>query len=204
MEKDNRYPVVLVGVVTLFLMWSAVRPHNYFTWLLEVLPALITFGILAATYRRFRLSNFTYTLLAIHAIILIIGGHYTYAEVPLFNWLRDMGVFGRNNYDKIGHLAQGFIPVLVAREVLIKKDVVKRGGWLALFSASIVIAASAIYELVEMFISMLSGEAGDSFLGTQGYIWDTQTDMLMCSIGAVLALIIFSRYQDRVLGVQKK
>ena len=202
MKKENRFPLILTALVTLVLIWSAIYPHDYYTWMLEVLPALITFGILALTYRRFRLSNFTYTLIAIHAVILIIGGHYTYAEVPLFNWLRDIGVFGRNNYDKIGHFAQGFVPVLVAREVLVKLAVVKPGGWLAVFSASIVVAASAIYEIVEMIISMLSGSAGDSFLGTQGYIWDTQTDMLLCTIGVVVALLLFSSYQDRILNVK--
>jgi putative membrane protein len=191
----------LVGVVSLFLAWSAIKPHDYFTWFLEVLPAVLGFLILAYIWRRkgFRFTNFLYVLMAVHSIILIIGGHYTYAEVPLFNWLRDIGVFGRNNYDKIGHFAQGFFPAMVAREVLIRKSPLKGSRWLPFLAASVCLALSAIYEMIEWWVSILTGSAGDSFLGTQGYIWDTQSDMFLCMMGSILALLLLSRTHDEAL-----
>jgi putative membrane protein len=189
----------LLCALVALLVWSAIRPHDYFTWFLEVFPALAAFCLLALTFRRFRFTDLAYTLMAAHAMILIIGAHYTYAEVPLFNWLRDAGVFERNNYDKIGHFAQGFVPAIVAREILFRTSPLGGSRWLWFLSASVCLALSALYEMVEWWVSLLTGSAGDSFLGTQGYIWDTQSDMLMCLIGSLTALALLSRAHDRAL-----
>jgi putative membrane protein len=189
----------LLVAVAVLLVWSAIRPHDYFTWFLEVFPALAAFAVLAATFRRFRFTGLAYTLMAAHAMILIIGAHYTYAEVPLFNWLRDAGLFERNNYDKVGHFTQGFVPAIVAREILIRTSPLGGSRWLWFLSASVCLALSALYEMVEWWVSLLTGSAGDSFLGTQGYIWDTQSDMLMCLIGSLTALALLSRAHDRAL-----
>jgi putative membrane protein len=191
---------LLIAMMGAFLTWSAVRPHDYFTWFLEVLPAVLGFLILAAVWKRFRFTTFVYALMAIHAVILIIGGHYTYAEVPLFNWLRDIGVFDRNNYDKIGHFAQGFFPAIVMREVLIRTSPLEGSRWLGFLSPSVCLALSAIYEMIEWWISILTGSAGDSFLGTQGYIWDTQSDMFLCMTGSIASLSLLSRLHDRALA----
>ncbi len=191
--------LILLAVVGITFTWSGIRPHDYFTWMLEVLPAVIGFVVIACTYNRFRLSTLLYTCIAIHAMILMIGGKYTYAEVPLFNWLRDIGIFSRNNYDKIGHLAQGFFPALYAREILLRLSPLKPGKWLNFIIISICGAISALYEIIEWWVGSASGSAGDSFLGTQGYIWDTQSDMFLCFVGAILALLIFSKMHDRFL-----
>ncbi|MEZ5354576.1 MAG: DUF2238 domain-containing protein [Bryobacteraceae bacterium] len=196
------YHYSLLGIVGLFLAWSAIEPHDYFTWLLEVLPAVLGFLILAYAWKRhgFRFTTFIYTLIAIHAVILIIGGHYTYAEVPLFNWLRDIGVFSRNNYDKIGHTAQGFIPAMVTREVLIRTSPLGGSRWLPFLAVTVCLAFSAFYEMIEWWVSVATGSAGDSFLGTQGYIWDTQSDMFLCMVGSIAALLLLSRTHDRALA----
>ena len=194
----------LLGVVLLFLIWSAINPHDYFTWFLEIFPAVLGFIAIAVTYNRFRLTNLAYGIIAIHAIILIIGGHYTYAEVPLFSWLRDIGLFARNNFDKIGHFYQGFGPAMIVREILLRKKVVKSKGWLNFIIVSIVLAMSAFYEFIEWWVSVATGSAGDSFLGTQGYVWDTQSDMFMCLIGAILALALLSRWHNRELAKVKQ
>jgi putative membrane protein len=196
--------LILLGLVGAVLIWSGIHPHDYFTWLLEIAPALIAFIFLAVTYRRFPLSDLSYFLIAIHSIILMIGGHYTYAEVPLFNHLRDIGWFARNNYDKIGHFAQGFIPALVVREILLRCSPVKRGKWLALFVVSICLAASACYELIEWGVSVGTGSVGDAFLGTQGYVWDTQSDMLCALLGALCALLFLGSIHDRFLKKMKE
>ncbi len=195
----ERSHALLLALVTAVFIWSGIRPHDYFTWVLEVLPAVIGFLVIAFTYHRFRLSTFLYVCIAMHAIILMIGGKYTYAEVPLFNWLRDIGIFGRNNYDKIGHLAQGFFPALYAREILLRLSPLKPGKWLTFIIISICGAISAIYEILEWWIGAASGSAGDSFLGTQGYIWDTQSDMFLCFVGAIIALLFFSKLHDKFL-----
>lgn len=176
------------------LIWSGINPKDYLTWSLEVLPAVLGAVLLASTYRSFRLTSLLYVLILLHCIVLIVGGHYTYAEVPLFD-----GLFGaqRNNYDKLGHFFQGFVPALIAREILIRKRVVNGKWWLNLFVVSIALAFSAFYELIEWWVALLSGEGADAFLGTQGYIWDTQSDMAMALIGAVCALILLSKYHDK-------
>ena len=181
----------------LVLLWSGINPKDYFTWFLEVLPALIGFTIIAATFNKFRLTPLTYILILIHCIILMVGGHYTYAEVPLFNWLRDSFGMARNNYDKIGHLAQGFIPAIIAREILLPKNIVTQKGWLSFIVICICLAISALYELIEWWAALLSGEAAEAFLGTQGYIWDTQSDMAIALLGAILALALLSRVHNK-------
>ena len=182
------------------LAWSAWRPHDYPTWWLEVAPALLALGVLAATRERFPLTRLAYWLILVHAVILMIGGHYTYAEVPLGDWVRDWMGGDRNNYDKLGHLAQGFIPAIVIREILVRNRVVARPGWLSVIVVSMCLSISAFYELIEWWVALLSREAAESFLGTQGYVWDTQSDMAWALGGAVLALAALSRLHDRQIA----
>jgi len=181
------------------LVWSGIKPKDQFTWLLEVLPALVGFIILTVSYKRFRLTTLAYILILIHSIILMIGGHYTYAEVPIFDWLKDIFELERNNYDKVGHLAQGFIPAIIAREILIRKSVVESNGWLNFIIICICLAISAFYELIEWWVAILSGESAEAFLGTQGYVWDTQSDMFLALLGSIIALILLSRLHDKQL-----
>ena len=195
-----KYLFSLLTAFGIVFTWSVINPKDYFTWMLEVFPAVIGLIILIATFRKFRFTDFIYTLILIHCCILFVGGHYTYAEVPLFDWIRDLFHQTRNNYDKVGHLAQGLVPALIIRELFIRKIVVNKTVWLNLIIVSICMAISVTYELFEWFVSVLTGESGDSFLGTQGYIWDTQSDMLFATIGAILGLLIFSRYQDRQIN----
>lgn len=178
------------------LIWSGINPHDYFTWVLEVMPAIIALALLIITNNKFRFTNLAYTLILVHCIILMVGGHYTYAEVPLFDWLKDVLDLERNNYDKIGHLAQGFIPAIVAREILIRNKIINNKYWLITFVISICLSISALYELIEWWVAELTGESAEAFLGTQGYVWDTQSDMALALLGAVLALILLSRYHD--------
>ena len=194
----NRLAWLLVYFAVLF--WSAWRPHDYPTWWLEVSPALLALLVLVFTRHSFPLTTLAYVLVLIHSVILMIGGHYTYAEVPVGDWIRDWTAGTRNNYDKLGHLAQGFIPAIVTREVLLRCGVVSRRGWLAFLVVSVCLAISAVYELIEWWVALLSQEAAESFLGTQGYVWDTQSDMFLALIGAVLALLLLSRLHDKQLG----
>ncbi len=181
------------------LIWSGIHPKDYLTWLLETAPAIIALFALIATRRRFPLTSLAYCLILIHSIILMVGGHYTYAEVPLFEGVNQLFALERNNYDKIGHLAQGFVPALVAREILIRNQVVSSRPWLNFLIICICLAISAFYELIEWWVALFSKEAADSFLGTQGYIWDTQSDMAYALIGALLAIVTLSRLHDRQL-----
>ena len=181
------------------LLWSAINPADYFTWFLEVLPAIIGLLVLLATRKSFPLTPLVYVLILVHCVILMVGGHYTYAEVPLFDWIRDSFGLARNNYDKVGHFAQGFIPAMVAREILVRKKVVRVRGWLAFLVVCFCLAFSAFYELVEWLVALASGESAEAFLGTQGYVWDTQSDMGFALAGAVSALLLLSRLHDRQL-----
>lgn len=187
----------------LIFVWSAIRPHDYFTWLLEVFPAIMGTAVLAFTCRRFPLTPLLYTLIALHMIILMVGGHYTYAEVPLGNWVRDQFGLSRNHYDRVGHFAQGLVPAMIAREVLLRLNVLKRGRWLFVVVVSVCLAISALYELLEWIVSALTGSAGDAFLGTQGDVFDTQKDMALALLGAVTALLTLSRLHDRQLGIDR-
>jgi len=189
-----------LAVFFLTLAWSAIAPRDYPTWALEVLPALIGLGLLAFTYNSFRLTPLLYGLILAHCIVLMIGGHYTYAEVPLFDYLKPVFGWERNNYDKLGHLMQGFVPAILAREILVRKAVVNSAAWRNLFIVSICLAFSAFYEMLEWAVAILTGKASEAFLGTQGYIWDTQSDMAMALLGAILALASLGRLHDRQLG----
>ncbi len=186
-------------VFAVVLVWSAINPADYFTWFLEVLPAIIGLLVLLATRKSFPLTPLVYALILIHCVILMVGGHYTYAEVPLFDWIRDSFGLARNNYDKVGHFAQGFIPAMVAREILIRKRVVLVRSWLAFLVVCFCLALSAFYELIEWAVALASGESAEAFLGTQGYVWDTQSDMGFALVGAVSALLLLGRWHDRQL-----
>jgi putative membrane protein len=190
-----RQPLWLL-IFFIVLIWSGINPKDTYTWFLEVAPALIALAILAGTRKTFPLSPLAYSLILVHAVILMIGGHYTYAEVPFGD------LFGatRNNYDKLGHFAQGFIPALIAREVLIRHSVVNSKRWLNVIIVSICLAFSAFYELIEWWVALLSNEAADSFLGTQGYIWDTQSDMAFALLGAICAITLLASRHDRELA----
>ena len=188
----------LVVFASVFV-WSAIAPTDYPTWILEVAPAVIALAILAFTHRSFPLTPLLYTLILVHCVILMVGGHYTYAEVPAFNTLSELFGWERNNYDKVGHFAQGFIPAIVAREILIRKDVVRGGGWLFFIVASICLAISAFYELIEWWVALLYGGSAEAFLGTQGYEWDTQSDMALAMSGAIVALLALATLHDRQL-----
>ena len=187
--------VVFLGA----LVWSAIAPHDYPTWWLEVTPALVAALILWATRNRFPLTPLTYILILFHCIVLMVGGHYTYALVPAGEWLREAFDQTRNNYDKLGHFAQGFVPAIVARELLIRLKVVVRAGWRDFLVVCICLAISAFYELIEWWVALLSGEAAQAFLGTQGYVWDTQSDMAWALFGAVSSLLLLGTWHDRQL-----
>lgn len=193
----NIYLMLLIFFAT--LIWSVINPKEAFTCFLEIIPAIIGVLILAFTFKKFRFTNFTYLLILIHCIILFIGGHYTYAEVPLFDTIRDIFHQSRNNYDKVGHFAQGFIPAMIIRELFIRKKVISNKSFFNFIIVCICLAISAAYEWIEWGVSLATAEQGDAFLGTQGDIWDTQSDMLFATIGAITALILFSKIQDRQL-----
>jgi len=191
-----KYPSILLAFFVVVLVWSGIQPKEPFTWVLEVFPAVIGAILLILTYNSFPFTSLVYTFIFIHTCILCVGGHYTYAEVPAFDWLKEVFHHSRNNYDKVGHFAQGFVPALIIRELLIRKEIITKNGWLNFVVVCICMAISAAYELLEWFVSLFSGEAGDAFLGTQGYVWDTQSDMLYATIGAIIALILLSGVQN--------
>ena len=200
-SNKNRVPdgaLKIIWLVVFFavLIWSGIMPKNYFTWVLEVAPALIGLGILAATYDKFALSRLTYCLILLHCIVLMIGGHYTYAEVPLFDTIANWFGWERNHYDKLGHFVQGFVPACIAREILLRFNVVKNERWLSILVMSVCLAFSAFYELVEWWVALAVGSDAESFLGTQGYVWDTQSDMFMALIGSAVFLLFFRKWQD--------
>ena len=194
------YVLVWLAVFVLTLLWSAIEPKDYATWALEVAPAVIGLAILAATWRRFPLTPLLYWLILAHCVVLMVGGHYTYAEVPLFDTLKPLLGFQRNNYDKLGHFMQGFVPAVIAREILIRKAVVANAAWRNVFILSVCLAFSALYELLEWAVAVIAGASSEAFLGTQGYVWDTQSDMAMAGLGAVLALLTLWAWHDRQLA----
>ena len=188
---------VLFALFWIGLLVSGIHPHDYFTWFLEVSPAIVGFVVLLLTFKKFTFTYLTYIFILLHAYILFIGGHYTYAEVPLFNWIQEVFHQTRNNYDKVGHFAQGFIPAMISRELFIRLKVIKPGIWLSVLTVSVCMSISVLYEFLEWLVAIATGEAADSFLGTQGYIWDTQSDMLYATIGAICMLILMSNWQDK-------
>ena len=195
----RREPAVLLAVGVVALVVSAIGAESIGTWFLEVLAALIGAVILVVTYRRFPLSPLVYRLILIHSLILMIGGHWTYAEVPAGDWVRDALGLTRNPYDRLGHFAQGFVPAIVAREVLLRRTPLRPGRWLAALVICVVMAVSATWELFEWFSAVVGGSSADDFLGTQGDVWDTQWDMFMAGVGAITSLLLLSRLHNRQL-----
>jgi putative membrane protein len=195
MKKEMIY----VGLFLIGLIASGIHPQDTFTWFLEVIPALIGLLILIASYRRFSFTQLSYVFILIHCYILFIGGHYTYAAVPLFDWIKEIAHQRRNNYDKVGHFAQGFVPALIIREVLMRQHIVAQKNWLPVIVVSMCISISVLYEFLEWFVAVRSGQSADAFLGTQGYVWDTQSDMLMACIGAISMLLLLSKAQDKAI-----
>lgn len=193
--------IAWVAIYLTALTLSAIAPKDFYTWFLEVLPALIGDGVLFFSRRRFPLTPLVYGLILVHSLILMQGGHYTYAEEPFFNWLKEVMGWSRNNYDKLGHFAQGFVPAMVAREILLRKAVVNGRGWLNFLVVCVCLAISAFYELIEWWVAALSGTGADAFLATQGYVWDTQSDMALALLGAIMALLVLGKAHDRQLAV---
>ena len=198
-DGTRRYPLALLILVAVALILSGLEPADRGTWWLEIFPILIGVPILVATYRRFPLTTLVYTLLAIHALILMLGGHYTYARVPLGFWVQDLFGFARNHYDRLGHFAQGFIPAILVREILLRTSPLRRGRWLFVLVTAVCLAFSACYEFIEWGAAVLGGESADAFLGTQGDVWDTQWDMFFALIGAITAQLTLSKAHDRAL-----
>lgn len=197
MIKNKRY-IILIILYFLFFIWSGINPKERFTWFLEVFPAIIGFIILLITFKKFRFSYFTYSVILIHSIILFIGGHYTYAEVPLFNLIKEIFNQSRNNYDKIGHFVQGFVPSLIMTELFIRKNIIKK-TWIKPLTVLISVGISGLYEIFEWITAIISGESSESFLGTQGYIWDTQSDIFYCLAGSLIAVTFFLKIQEKFI-----
>lgn len=193
LKRNNSIKTLWIVVYFLVLTWSGVNPKDQFTWFLEVVPAIIGAILLLVTYNSFRLTPMLYFFILLHCIVLMVGGHYTYAEVPLFDWIQDIFDMGRNNYDKLGHFMQGFVPALLAREILIRKNIVNGAVWMNVFVLSVCLAFSAFYELIEWWVALATGGDAEAFLGTQGYVWDTQSDMMLALIGAIACLLLLSR-----------
>ncbi len=199
MSPQSKTVAYMLVVFFAVFIWSAIRPRDEFTWFLEVLPAAVGLVILGAIYPRFKFTTFVCTFMLLHAIVLMVGGHYTYAEVPIGNWARDYFGLERNHYDRLGHFMQGFVPALIVREVLVRNRVVKSRGWLTLLVFASTMMITSVYELLEYAVAMAAGSAADIFLGSQGDPWDTQKDMLMCLIGSVTALMFFGGAHDRAI-----
>ena len=181
-------------------VWSVINPKDYITWVLEALPAIVAVIVMAATRESFRLTPLLYVLILVHCIILLVGAHYTYAEVPLFDAIKELFNMERNNFDKLGHLAQGFVPAIVAREIIIRKRIIDFPGWRNFFILCTVLAISAFYEIIEWWVGAASEEAAEAFLGTQGYVWDTQSDMFLAFVGGLTALLCLSKLHDQQLA----
>jgi putative membrane protein len=197
--NTTREHLALLGAVVALLIISAIGPRDRLTWVLEAMPVIIAVPLLAATYRRFRLTSLLYRLLVLHAIILLIGGHYTYAEVPAGYWARDLLGLARNHYDRVGHFAQGFVPAILAREILLRRTPLRPGAWLFFLVVCVCLAFSAFYEMIEWWSALVLGQGADAFLGTQGDPWDTQWDMFLALIGAICAQLALGRTHDREL-----
>lgn len=199
-ERSATEPLILLGLVAVALVVSGVGPYDRTTWYLEVAPVVIGAAILIATYRRFPLTPLLYRLIFVHALVLILGGHYTYARVPVGFWAQDLFELARNHYDRFAHFVQGFVPALLAREVLLRRSPLRPGGWLFFLVVCVCLAFSATYEMLEWASAVIGGSAADEFLGTQGDVWDTQWDMFMALLGAVLGLLTLSKLHDRELA----
>jgi putative membrane protein len=200
MSPVDRLPVLSLAAVIAALVASGVAPKERLTWVLEVAPILVALPLLVATRRRFPLTPLVYVLLALHAAVLCLGGHYTYAEVPIGFWVRDALGLARNHYDRLGHFAQGLVPALVAREVLLRTSPLRRGRWLFVLVTAVALSISALYEFVEWGAALALGQGADAFLGTQGDPWDTQWDMFLAFVGAIAGQLLLARVQDRQLA----
>jgi putative membrane protein len=196
----SKEPLVLLMVAALALILSGIQPYDRTTWLLEIFPILIAVPILIFTASRFPLTPLAYRLIFVHALILMLGGHYTYARVPLGFWVQELMNLDRNHYDRVGHFAQGFVPAILAREILLRRTPLRPGGWLFFLVTCVCLAISACYEFIEWGAAVAGGEAADAFLGTQGDVWDTQWDMFMALVGAVTAQLLLGRRHDRALA----
>ena len=199
-SNEVRVHASLLFVFIVSLIASGINPRDRFTWWLEVLPAVAGAVMLVTTYRRFKFTTVTYLLLTVHGIILVVGGHYTYAEMPWFDWLQDRFDLHRNYYDRVGHFAQGFVPAIVTREILLELSPLRRGGWLFVIVVAVCLSTSALYELVEWAVALATGASAEAFLGTQGDVWDTQWDMFLALCGAASALVVLGGAHDRALG----
>lgn len=199
-KRSATEPLVLLALTAVALVVSGIGPHDRTTWYLEVAPVVIGGAILVATYRRFRLTPLLYRLIFLHALVLILGAHYTYARVPLGFWVQDLFDLARNHYDRFGHFVQGFVPALLAREVLLRRTPLRPGGWLFFLVVCVCLGFSASYELLEWGSAVIGGSAADDFLGTQGDVWDTQWDMFMALLGALAAQVTSARVHDRELA----
>jgi putative membrane protein len=196
--SSKRYPTVLLALVLMVFVWSGIGPHDTrLTWVLETLPFMLALPILLFTYKRFPLTNLTYTLIAVHSVVLMLGGHYSYSKVPLGFWMSHWFGWTRNNFDKIGHFMQGFGPFLYAREIVVRTTPLKRGKMLGFLCLAVPMGISAVYEIIEWLAAVSSPGDTEAFLGTQGYIWDAQSDMLFCLIGAVASLIFLSKLHNK-------
>jgi len=196
---NTREHIALLGITVALLLLTGIDPHDRLTWVLEVTPVIIAAPLLVATYRRFPLTPLLYRLIVLHAIILMVGGHYTYAEVPAGYWVSDLLGFARNHYDRLGHFTQGFVPAMIAREVLLRRTPLRPGAWLFFLVTCVCLAISALYELIEWWSAVILGQGADAFLGTQGDPWDTQWDMFLALVGAIVAQLTLSRVHDRSL-----
>lgn len=185
--------LIFIGV----MLWSAIGAKDTVIWWLEALPSLVGALVLAATYQVFRLTPMLYALILAHMVVLFVGAHYTYAEVPLFDWVAQALGQERNNFDKLGHFMQGLVPALIAREILLRKAIVNGQAWLNFLVVCFALALSAFYELIEWWVALLSEQAAEAFLGTQGYVWDTQSDMGFALLGAFVAVSLLSGWQDK-------
>ncbi len=194
------YPLSLLIATGVFLVLSGIAPSDRLTWILEVFPVLVGMPLVVATYRRFPLTGLLYWLLFLHAIILMVGGHYSYAEVPLGFWVRDAFDLARNHYDRLGHFAQGFVPAILAREILVRCSPLARSRWLPFLVVSVCLAFSAFYELIEWWGALIFGDSAEAFLATQGDVWDTQWDMFVALLGAITALIALTKPHDAQLA----
>lgn len=197
--SPSRTHLLLLITFLAILVWSGINPKDYFIWFLEVAPAIVGAAVLVAIYPKVKLTMLVYCLIWLHALVLMLGGHWTYSEMPLFSWLRDEYGLARNYYDRVGHIMQGFVPAIIAREILLRNSVVRGRGWLFFIVTCICLAVSAFYEFIEWWVAIASGSAADEFLATQGDIWDTQWDMFLALCGAIASQILLTRWHDRQL-----